>query len=101
MPRGWTPRKDMTPEQRQAHNNKQRDNYNERRATELLGQIDLEDVGLSAKDSENAALRSAIKTSKGGAGSRKTPEGAIKKTAQQSGGQAHGGERRRDNPNQG
>ena len=91
----------MTPEQRQAHNNKQRDNYNQRKATELLGQLDLEDVDLPAKYNENTALRSAIKTSKGGDGSRKTPEGAIKKTAQQSSGRAHGGERRRNNPNQG
>ena len=62
----FTPRSELTPEQRQLANNKKRDKYNERKARELQQQLEL-------KDKENAALRSAIKESNPGAGSRKTP----------------------------
>ena len=94
---GYTPRKDLTPEQRIAANTKLRDNYNQRKAAEvdeLRQQLDL-------KDKENAALRSAIKESKPGAGSRKTPEGVIKKTGQQASRRRRGGDERQDNENEG
>ena len=72
----FTPRSEQTPEQRQVANGKKRDKYNERKVKELEQQLEI-------KDKENAALRSAIKESNPGAGSRKTPEGGIKKTGQQ------------------
>ena len=58
-------------------NSNKRDKYNERKANELREQLDL-------KDKEVAALRSAIKESNPGVGSRNIPEGGIKKTGQQS-----------------
>ena len=86
----FTPRSELTPEQRQVANSKKRDKYNERKAKELQEQLEL-------KDKENAALRSAIKESNPGAGSRKTQEGGIKKTGQQASRRGHGGDRRQDN----
>ena len=89
----YTPRSELTPEQHQVANNRQRDKYNERKAKELREQLEL-------KDKEIAALRSAIKESNPGAGSRKTPEGGIKKTGQQASRRGHGGDKRRDNENE-
>ena len=80
-----TPRKEMTAEQKIAANTKARDKYNEWKAAEvkeLRQQLELKNKELDLKDKESAALRSAIKGSTTGAGSRKTPEGGIKKTSQ-------------------
>ena len=93
----YTPRKDFTPEQRIAANTKLRDKYNQRKAAEvdeLRQQLDL-------KNKENAALRSAIRESNPGAGSRKTAEGGIKKTGQQASRHRRGGDERQDNENEG
>ena len=51
--------------------------HNEGKAPELRQQ-------LAIKDKEAAALRTTLKEIEGGAGSRKTAEGGIKKTGQQS-----------------
>ena len=76
-------RKEMTAEQRMAFNTKQREKYNERKAAEKAAEVEglREQLDLSKK--ESAALRSALKESNPGAGSRKTEEGGIKKTGQQ------------------
>lgn len=64
MPDGWTPRKEQTPEQRQAANKKKRDKYDKRRARELQQELDLKDKELELIekkieliDKKNAALR--------------------------------------------
>ena len=90
MPNGWTPRSELTPEQRKAANKKKREQYKKRKA-EKLQQL----------EKENVVLRSALKESKGGDGSRKTPEGGIKKTGQQPSRRRRGGDQRQDNQNEG
>ena len=97
---GYTRRKDFTPEQRIAANTKSRDKYNERKANKLQEEINLKDEELNLKDKEIAALRSAIKESNPGAGSRKTSEGGIKKTGQQARRRRRGGNDRQDNENE-
>ena len=92
MPNGWTPRSELTPEQRKAANKKKHEQYKERKA-EKLQQLEI-------TQKENAALRSALKESKGGDGSRKTPEGGIKKTGQQPSRRERGGDQRQNNQNE-
>ena len=86
----YTPRSELAPEQRQLANGKKRDKYNERKADRLQEQLNLQ-------DKEVAALRSAIKESNPGVGSRNTPEGGIKKTGEQASRRGYGG----DNGNKG
>ena len=91
-----TPRKEMTAEQRLAFNTKQREKYNERKAAEKAAEVEALREQLDLKDKETAALRSAMKESTAGAGSRKTPEGGIKKTGQQASRRRRGGDDRQN-----
>lgn len=55
MPNNWTPRNELTGEQRHASNNQKRDSYNERKANErktdeLKQQLDIKDKEVAASN---------------------------------------------------